>query len=409
MWSEKSINTISFTTWIVAIITLLTLGVVAMTIETSMIDYAYDFRLLWLAGRTWSAGASPYDLAFNQLYGDIFGFQPDWHIFNYPPYFSLLSIPLSWMTFDFGFKVWTVANLLLIAASAHFLALVGDKNTHRYTWYFVAILLFAATNQGTKYTILVGQTAMVILLAASLFIYGYVNKKASPLVVSLILFSLKPNLGLIPGLVVLAQVFNFRTRKWQSWAVYPVVGAGVFVLVGTGLSMILGGLGTLGGFLERIRTYSQTEPCAPFNMTGPAYLFDTFLGISFPLVVTLVVAGLLAAGFAAKADSRLVAALGILATVFAFMPLHTYDLVVTVALVPLVWTLTPHRAGLAALGLIILHRCGDLEPGFNEQSWFAGMFTGTLAGLFMVLVCVGARDRFTSSSSTQQAATAIVS
>ncbi|MFK7886983.1 MAG: glycosyltransferase family 87 protein [Gammaproteobacteria bacterium] len=360
-------------------------------------DYAFDFRLLWLAGSTWLHGYSPYMPAFDALYAAHFGGgQASWHVFNYPPYFALIALPLATLPYAVATKLWLGVNVVCVALSAAILSSgFAARSLGLQIIVYAAIVVFALTSYPGGYSLYYGQTTLLVLLGACLFVHGYVGKSAVPLCVGLVLLSLKPNLGLLPGLLVAGSVYDFRAWQWQTWALWPVLTTLLFAVVGTGLVIAMTGFdATVPAFAARIAAYSATPPSAVYSLTGMPYLVDTLSSLSMPLWLSLVLAGAVCIVAVRRTTDRTIAVCSVLAAGFFFLPLHTYDLIVAVSLAPLLWTLSVPRAVIGALGMLMIHRCVSLVLEVNPRTWLDdGLLPATLGTLALLAVSLIRHDR----------------
>lgn len=374
-----------------------------LPLDSSSWDYAFDFRLLWLAGLTWQHGDSPYTEAFDAYYAMTFGWgQASWHMFNYPPHFVLLAVPMACLPYFAAAKVWVFVNVGCAALAAWLLAPEPrSANSWGRALGFIGIFAFVLMHYAGGYSLHYGQVSLLVLLGAVLFLRGFAGRSALPLTFGLLLLCMKPNVGLFPGLLVLSRVYEVGSRSWRRWAVVPILVTATLMVAGTLAAIGMAGWGeTLGGFVERIGSYAQSKPCAPHSLTGLPYLVDTFAGAPLPNSLSLVCGAAACGYFALRSPSREFAALGVLAATFFFVPLHSYDLIATVALLPLLWTLSVQRAVMVGAALLAIHRCVNFEFHPNPRTWFDdGLFPATLGALVVLCACVGARGRRSSTGS----------
>ena len=381
---------------LVVLTTLLLAPIVFAFMDPAQWDLAFDFRLLWLAGSTWQQGYSPYMPEFDAIYAAHFGGgQASWHVFNYPPHFSVVALALAVLPYRAAATVWLGINVFCIVASAAVLTCELAPRSLRIGFLvYAAIVGFALTSYAAGYSLFYGQTSLLILLGACLVLRGYTHRRAMSLGIGLVLLSLKPNIGLLPSLVVAGSMYDFGKRQWQGWALGPVLVTALFVAAGTMLSVGIAGIeATLAGFAARIEAYSATPPSQAASLTGLAYLVDTLTGASTPLWLTLALAGTVCAFGVRKATDRALAMCSVLAATFFFVPLHTYDLVVVVALVPLCWLLSMPRAAVAMMGMVAVHRCVNIALEVNPRSWFDdGLLPASIGTLLLLAMCLGVSD-----------------
>ena len=389
----------------VLMISAVTIAWIFIRLNASEGRIGFDFRLIWIAGRVWSEGASPYGPAFDAMYLHHFSEHVPSHFFVYPPHLILLW-PLSWLSFTTAAWAWVVLNVALIAVTGWILVTgpLGVSGHRR--WLACALVVaFVATHQGTQFTLLVGQTAIVMTLAGSLFLAGLTARNAWALGLGLFLLSLKPNLAVYPAVVAAAWTYDVNTRELRQWVLQAILGAASAVVVLFSMAALFGGgaVEILGGWVAALARYSRAgiDANASFNLTALPQLSESLAHWAIPKPVSLLLGLLTVLGalwcFRAAANVAYVS----LAAIYCFVPLHTYDMVSTTALVPLVVRARFRPALLAAVALVLLHRASNVEFGLDARTWFAGTFSSSVASVLLLLAAIWAARQDESAHSAR--------
>jgi hypothetical protein len=288
-----------------------------------------DFRLVWLAGKLWLSGENPYSSAFARHYLALFG--PSINMYwSYPPWWYPISAPLGLAPFDVAFRLWLLADTGLTVVGTWLVArAVALRRTSEPWPVFLVGLAFACTMQATEIAIYIGQTSFVVYFGLAAVISGLLTSKQILVIVGLFFMALKPHLGLVAFISVLALP-NYR---WTT-----VAAGALCLLAATGTSDYVN---TFKGFIENLALYAHPGNSLnnPENLTGVTNivnaLFDTPSNSLFSVFLALVAS---AGGFVAlwlyrdaeasgNQESKLSSLMVFVALTLLFVPLHAYDMV----------------------------------------------------------------------------------
>src|SRR5947208_8744951 len=86
--------------------------------------------------------------------------------YNYPPFFTLLLVPLAWLPFSLAYATATVLNLLCLALTLRLLIRRLELGSDQTFW----LLLIAFCARPVYMTLLQGQTSLLALLLLTLYV-----------------------------------------------------------------------------------------------------------------------------------------------------------------------------------------------------------------------------------------------
>ena len=86
--------------------------------------------------------------------------------YNYPPFFTLLLVPLAWLPFPLAYATATVLNLLCLALALHLLLRRLALGSNQTLW----LLLIAFCEVPVYVTLFQGQTSLLALLLLTLYV-----------------------------------------------------------------------------------------------------------------------------------------------------------------------------------------------------------------------------------------------
>jgi hypothetical protein len=352
----------------------------------------HDFRLIWLAGRLWSAGINPYDPGFVNHYLEQFGPGPTSHFWVYPPNWWLPSILLSSLSFQTSVLLWNIISHASLLGGC-WLTAVGScppRSKARLPTFFL-VSAFASTMQDTTVTIAIGQTSLVVFLGASLFSFGWKlansgldrQRQASVLLgVGLYVLALKPNIGIMFFAAALTQ------RQFLRPA---LLAGGLAALSCLPTAVIFGIEESWTSFARALRSYGADGIVAnaPPNMTGLQNLAD-LMGLALPTspLIALALVLVVLASLSGRLRTHLPEATVALA--FSIVPLHSYDLVGAALVIPLASFPVSFTTLVASFGLAALWRPANLASISDVQHPDSGIFPGSLIASIGITVVAAA-------------------
>lgn len=375
-------------------------------------DAGYDFRYLWLAGRLWLDGVSPYLPGYQEAGAALIdrGHVPE--LWVYPPNWWAISSALGLTGLsDAGFR-WNLTGIAFAALSS-LLTVAAFRRLHPRAVFHIpgvgnlfahggalALLHFFGTAalEATALTLAVGQTSLLVLFGMALLLFG-ASRASLPLAVTgLALIFLKPQIGIV--FLIVLPFLGVWARRLVLWA--------IAVSAALALPALIADPDVLTNFVRNVAAYDGfTDANLPQAMTGLRLAVWELIGRDIGNIaaagVTVAAALLLFAGpfgplAAAEPEVRVWQAVTlIVALMAAIAPLHYYDFVLVVALVPAL-LLARGLARVAGLigGALILRAdgLGKLTGLYDpEVAIFEGSILATIGGVLLLVAAADAVRR----------------
>src|SRR5438093_1561642 len=133
--------------------------------------------------------------------------------YNYPPFFTLLLVPLAWLPFSLVYATATVLNLLCLALTLRLLIRRLELGSDQTFW----LLLIAFCARPVYMTLLQGQVSFLVLLLLTLYVFDLQEGREVRTGVWAGLLLFKPQLLLLPLLILAWR------RCWQGLLALMVV------------------------------------------------------------------------------------------------------------------------------------------------------------------------------------------
>ena len=184
-----------------------------------------DFRGYYAAAVAVKQGVNPYDYSqLAPILEHITGYVGN-NPYYYPPYYSLVFLPLTLVDFQIARAIWLLINLgLFIIALELSVRIVDYRNQHKWLLY-IGLLLGLGT-----YCLRSEQTGIIMLLGLGMILWNIKHKKVIPLAVGLALIFLKPQ---VSWLAIIAVGFWLLTRYRRA-----LISSIAFMIILIGLSVI---------------------------------------------------------------------------------------------------------------------------------------------------------------------------
>jgi hypothetical protein len=261
---------------------LVTVGVARCLLILSPRNQLHDFAYLWLAGKLWVSGISPYSAEYVRLGKEsleLSGVAERPFAFFYPPNWSVITIPMGLLPYRLAGPLWTGFNIVLIVASqiAIFFAIRRDK---RSTIALLVALVFVLFVNGTRFNLVLGQTSTLVMFALAVIALGMARDMFWLRTVGIAIAMLKPNVGMV--LVAPLLVYDFRA----------VLAAGAISLVlAIPALLIESPVSIISNLASSIASYGNY----PINMidyqTGVATIIHSMTGVeSSPVLLSIIAA-----------------------------------------------------------------------------------------------------------------------
>ena len=328
-------------------------------LNVSLDDY-FDFQLFWQAGKSWASGQNPYD-------GIPIPSADDPHrtavsTWFYPPYWYPLIVPFGVMPFQAALTVWKILNFILLIISTHLLArALADMTGKKYLMLFVGGIAFVSFMYATAVTVWSGQSSILVYFGLAALTFGLLKERAPMVVVGLIFLALKPQIGLLAFVAMLA----LRRYRWT------VIPAGMICLLsGAAVALTADLRGSIEGFLVNLTRHSEHSANTPPHLTGLIHLLDSVFSLPNASLVALVIylAGILvvAALFhyspfnSSNENDNVEQSVATLLLFIAFslfiIPFHYYDMLALVAVFMIIVAVPLQGRWLMGLGLLLCYR-----------------------------------------------------
>jgi hypothetical protein len=352
---------------------------------------------MWLAGRLWAEGRSPYDPAiFRPAFAQQFGEYHEDLPFVYPPNWAPVLIPLGHLRFEVAEQTWRGANLLLLLGTAVASALLVRSSVRAVVreplfWLALGAGCFL---QSVPKTLALGQTSLLASFALALTFLGLSRRSTPVATLGFALLLLKPQVAAaVVGLLIVVGA-------WRTVA----LGGGM-TIAAAGLACALAGVrANTAAWLDATKPHELLPPNVPAEVTGLRHLLSyAHVNLSPMLAILLcVLAGVLLGLWLRQAQRRealapwrppatrpafLALVIGVVVTL---APLHEYDFVVLI--LALVIALLEHGAAPYLLpGFALTYRSANLAAWTGIRHPAGDIFVGSLiATIGAVLILAGA-------------------
>jgi uncharacterized membrane protein len=357
---------------------------------------AWDFRMVWLAGKLWAEGRDAYGPPFEQAYLAAFGtgFNMYW---VYPPYWYPLAIPFGIMSYPAASLVWNLFNFLLLVAGSHLVAAAIASRTKQSYWPLVFTGLgLVCFMQATAIALSIGQTSILVYFGFCALAYGLLMPRALFVVIGLLFLALKPQVGI----VAFVAVMGVKGLRWTALA------AGALCLAATAPLLMTGSYVTaVREYLDNLARYPHETGTAnaPPNLVGLTQLLDyarvmpvdataNVMVVVFAMVIGFAIFALFPPSDDDGLPERGVASVGLfIAAAVFFVPLHVYDIIPVAVLVMMIFSFPKISRWIVALGLLLCIRARNVAGWTGIENPNSDHFSESLmASVAMLLVLIGA-------------------
>lgn len=389
------------------------------------VSQGLDFRYLWIAGKVWFSGKSPYNLSiYLTEYENYFGFQPDGAWF-YPPAIAPICMLLSIIPFELSEFCWRLFNYLsllgIVLISWLYIKDCHLKPHQGAYWQDIRLWIGASYSLLMQSTLIVsslGQTSIMATLGLVLLLYGCLKNYLILGIIGGYIVSLKPTIAIIPIVAL------FVSKKYRI-----IFGGFGLTTVASCLAFVYGGLWkTIQGFLTNtFLMHSDIKVNEPADLTGIVQLLNYFFNLevsSKVLIFMAIVWGIWCGVIIHYYSDKSITAFGVyldqkteflnsyrlvqsvilmnLGTIL-IMPMHIYDFVVLIPLMMhTLYLRLPHMIWLIP-GWLIICRSGNLAQLtgiYNPEatSYFIGSLIASVFTVFLVAASIwGLLDTSTKS------------
>jgi hypothetical protein len=388
----------------VAAVLLLLLAVAYLGSKVFEDSDTVDFKFIYLAGDLWLEGQNPY----SEVYAargeqDFPGLNRPGYLL-YPPHWWSIATASALIPYETALVAWRIACALCLLGGCAALHATGRALAAPFLpARTVLVLVLAMSMSATAIAISLGQTSCLLFLGISLYTLAYVRQQRVLMVLALVIVMLKPNVGMALSLFLVPSL-----AWWPSLA----VAAAVVLAASLPALLPFGVVEVLRGYLAALAEWEALPTNAAHSTTGVRNAAHLLFGAAVP-------GGLLAlAGFAAAALIGLAARLSplrgsearhraawlclLVVTVALLVPLHTYDLMFLLPVVPLSASLPAAAEAFVLLLFLPLWRPNNLatligladpESRFFPETMVATMTIFAMAAGVAAGLARGGRSR----------------
>ena len=366
-----------------------------------------DFRWIYVSGKTWLAGASPYDfprwaeqwIATPRSFFSEHPSQP----FLYPPHWAVLAIPAALLPYGVAIRVWDVISVIAVIGTMGFVAQMVAPHLPRHRGRLLLVFLIgvAAIHGSLRWSIWESQLAVVPMFGVVGAFAAWRDRDTARLAFFAFLAALKPQVGALPLLFLL---FNGGHR-------------GVLIAGAAATAVSIVSLAPFG--LANVP--SDLADCYARHMNAGFNQKHTFSNLSAVLAtirggerffwVAPALAGFWLVGVSlwrrakstspAVARDPLVMLMLVGSTIPALLPLHGYDLVV---ITPLVLASVLVRPRVLAIAFVLLVQLSGRVDFLERRIGIHPLLPFLTVAL--MLLCVHAVATHTRSVRDREAAAA---
>lgn len=316
----------------------------------------WDFRVIWISGKIWLDQLNPYVLDVFEQYNTFKpkGFE---HLWVYPPNWSAVSVPISYMPFSYSVILWNVSSVCALSYALYlFMSSIHSKmSKSEWTSYLLLVLFTFYFSHSMGVNLFLGQTTIIVTAGILFYFQGIVANNHKTIILGAILLCLKPNLA-----IVILPIYLLFRRDLKT--IFLVILA---VLAMSLPAFLLSGLvPTLKGFLDGLKEYVKFKVNTGADLTGLAHIVyvltdknisGILLTFTGSICTLILLSTLKKSDLTEQNNTFCVAFYYTLTMVLFFVPLHSYDwivLLVLVATLPRLNKLLIFCTGISALLVI---------------------------------------------------------
>jgi hypothetical protein len=228
-----------------------------------------DFQALYHANLGVLHAIPLYDLTGQvTMIAELAGVTPDKVLllpFVYPPWYSLLTLPLALLPIDVAARLWFELNLFIVMAFAWLMTETWPARRRLISFLF-AILFLPVLG-----ALIVGQFVFPVLLGGGILVYALPRERVWLTACALILLTFKPHIG---GLALLAGLVYLMLR-WNAFARRTLWVTGI-VAIFLFVSSFLVDRNWLVRYFETLFEFRKISPCGELCVSLPMAITSLF-------------------------------------------------------------------------------------------------------------------------------------
>jgi alpha-1,2-mannosyltransferase len=227
----------------------------------------YDFNSHYLAAYATQHGLDPYDLDTLQVLAKELHIRKV-TIYRYPPFHTMLMMPLGALPYPVADFVWRILNL---AFTALCIWLIGKTMSLEFSAKNLLVVGLIVFNYDPLiYTIAIGQVNMLILTLLMLAVFAFSRKRTT---LSGVFLGLAASSKIIPG-VLLAYFFWKKNYRM-------VMASAVTIVTSAAIGFLALGAETTRTFINVFMTFAQEDNSWIGNQSLRGFLSRLFVGDEF--------------------------------------------------------------------------------------------------------------------------------
>lgn len=269
--------------WLLPLIALGTILVI--TYSPLPIPHHLDFLAIYHADLGVLRGIPLYDLTGQiDMIAELAGVTVDQVFllpFVYPPWYSLLTLPLALLPIEVAARLWFAINLIFMILFV-WLATDGWPAQRRLISFLLSIIFLPVL--GALY---VGQFVFPVLLGAGMLVYALPRERVWIASIGLFLLTFKPHIG---GLVFLAVLVHLLLKR-NSYTRRTLWTTGIILLLFFAASFFVDSAWPVH-YIQTLFGFRDASPCEGSCITVPMVI-TSLLGVDFSQAVWVAVALLL--------------------------------------------------------------------------------------------------------------------
>ena len=228
-----------------------------------------DFQALYHANLGVLHAIPLYDLTGQvTMIAELAGVTPDKVLllpFVYPPWYSLLTLPLALLPIDVAARLWFELNLFIVMAFVWLMTETWPARRRLISFLF-AILFLPVLG-----ALIVGQFVFPVLLGGGILVYALPRERVWLTACALILLTFKPHIG---GLALLAGLVYLMLR-WNAFARRTLWVTGI-VAIFLFVSSFLVDRNWLVRYFETLFEFRKISPCGELCVSLPMAITSLF-------------------------------------------------------------------------------------------------------------------------------------
>lgn len=350
----------------------------------------WDFRVIWLSGKIWLINLNPYNInVFNQY--NTFVPKGYEHLWAYPPNWSTISIPISYIPFPIAVIGWNIFSISMLCYGIYgIISCAYPKINKVETFsYFCLVSFLFFSSQSMAINISLGQTTILITAGILIYFCGLLADNRKKVILGAILLCLKPTLAI----VILPSYLVLKRDLKTIFVIAIIVGSMALPAI-----LLTSTNEIVTGFFSGLAEYGKFRVNTGAELTGLSHVIYIIMGKNISGVLITIIGGIFTIFTMAvlnefklipKEDMYYNAFYCIIVLTLFFVPLHSYDWIVLLSLLTVFPKLDKYLKFFMGIAILITLRSGNLENvlglSISPSNSFKDTTLLTMVSIFLVL------------------------